>query len=142
MKIRYVFGGIFAVVGLFLLAAALNLGGLALNAELAPWIGEKKQVIKTNDVNYRIPAYDHFFNLCASIQAREDQIDNMQLLDDNDPTKSTNIVGLQNLRQSDIRQYNADATKEGTLGQFRASNLPYYIDPAAYTGENKTSCSV
>ena len=140
MKVRYIIGGLVAVVAVFFLAAALHLGGLALNAELAPWIGEKEQVIKTNDVNYRIPAYDHFFNLCASIQAREDQIDNMQLLDDSDPTKSTNIVGLQNLRQSDIRQYNADAAKEGTLGQFRDSNLPYQLDPSQYTGENKTSC--
>ena len=51
MNIKYIIGGIIAVIGVILLAGAMNLGGIALNAELAPWIGEKKQVIQTNDVN-------------------------------------------------------------------------------------------
>lgn len=84
---------------------------------------------------YRIAAYDQFFNLCASIQAQEAQIsvmtdelgspltpvDRQQIL-------RASLTGLQGARNANIAQYNADASKADTRGNFLASNLPYQIN--------------
>ena len=96
---------------------------------------------------YRIANYDSFFNLCGSIQAKEDQIRNTE----DRPTDNKNgtaggftesqkqsiLLALENSRASLIRQYNADATKEGTAGQFRDSNLPYQIN----VNDKDTTCA-
>lgn len=92
---------------------------------------------------YRIAAYNHFYDLCASVQTDEASITNLQdeLKTTTDPTRKAvlpaSITGLKNKRADDINTYNADARKSYTLGQFRASDLPFQLDPT----EDHTTCS-
>lgn len=87
--------------------------------------------------SYRIASYDHYFDLCASIQAFEDRIENtqdeMNIEPGPSPTRlaqlQQNLTAQNNQRDSLIRQYNTDATKEGTRAPFRDDDLPYQIDP-------------
>ena len=85
---------------------------------------------------YRIANYDKFFNDCAAIQAQEDKIRNTEARETTTGTssgftesqKASILLALENTRASLIRQYNQDAAKEGTSGQFRDSDLPYNIN--------------
>jgi hypothetical protein len=93
------------------------------------------------DGNYRIAAYDRFFDLCAAVQAKEDAITALeaQQADATGTSKARitdNLLALTTSRASLIRKYNADAAKEGTRGQFRASSLPYTLDP-----NRETTCA-
>lgn len=95
------------------------------------------------DPDYRIAHYDGFYDLCASVQVREDAIaaieeemkgaspERRQQLA---PSLTANRIG----RANAIRQYNADARKEDTAANFLASDLPYQLDPT----EERTTCTV
>ena len=93
----------------------------------------------------RIAAYNHFFNLCASIQGNEVQLEalNAQLgqasPDDRDRVLSS-IAGVTAARGSAIAQYNADAGKDYTIGQFRDLDLPYQLMATPYEG-GRTQCA-
>lgn len=130
-------GALVAIVAL-LLIFALVIGVWVFRVKTADIKGAGDQVIQTKgDANYRIAAYDRFYDLCASIQALEDQLGVMA-----DATgipadqRDTNILALTNQRNTLIRQYNADARKTDTRGAFLASDLPFQIDPSQET----TSC--
>jgi hypothetical protein len=51
----------------------------------------------------------------------------------------TNITGQLTARSRGVAQYNADARKDYTIGQFRASDLPYEL-PVEYSKGSRTSC--
>jgi len=93
----------------------------------------------------RIANYNHFFNLCASIQGNEAQINS--LLDEQKTATGKNlerinasITGVKSARLGAIYQYNADAAKSYTQGQFRSSNLPYQIPANNYPDGGGTKC--
>lgn len=135
-----VIGGI---VGGILLIFGLIYGIGAIKQITADFRGEtsKKEQVEA-DGSYRIAAYDHFYDLCSSIQGVEDSIEN-QLAERETATEGrkaqidANIVASRNVRASSIRQYNADARKSYTSGQFRSSDLPYELDINA----KETSCT-
>lgn len=93
---------------------------------------------------YRIAAYDRFFDLCGAIKAKERQIASMTA-ELNDPATTPeramilrpSITGLSNVRDEQIEQYNADASKTDTRANFLASTLPYAINP-----EGETQCAI
>lgn len=93
---------------------------------------------------YRIAQYDHFFDLCASVQDQEVTI-KAQEQELAFPDGSTNrkeqirqnLSALVANRGEQINHYNADARKSYTAGQFRSSDLPYQIDPTQET----TTCT-
>ncbi len=120
---------------------ALTIGAWFVRVQFADTIGRGNARIQIQGANYRIPAYDHFFNLCASVQNAEAGLDAQMAMSPSD-RKEYNIAALQATRARGINQYNADAAKDYTLGQFRDSGLPYHLDPSAYTGENKTQCAL
>lgn len=100
--------------------------------------GELDQREQTRaDGTYRIAAYERFYDKCASVQALEDQIDNTEA-DESLPEnqKATNLLALRNQRNALIREYNADARKEDTRGNFLASDLPYELNP-----DEETTCT-
>jgi hypothetical protein len=84
---------------------------------------------------YRIAAYDTFYNECASTQTAQAAIANTQiaLKATTDPARKVqlqaNLLALKNTMAQAVAQYNVDARKAGTLGQFRASDLPYQLNP-------------
>lgn len=127
LSIMYVFG-----VGFFTDATADRQGET-----------QKKQQVEGNGA-YRIAAYDKFFDDCASIQSTEGQIkiQKQQLASTTDAGQrsiiTTNVTALESIRVSAISQYNADARKSYTSGQFRSSDLPYRIDPSS---DMETSCT-
>lgn len=99
--------------------------------------GEAHKQIKSAD--FRIAAYDKFFNQYASVKALEGQIDELTAtLATMEPgtreytyTQSA-LTGVKGLRHTAIQQYNADAMKNWTEGQFRDNDLPYQIPDTAY----------
>jgi len=122
------------ILGAIVLIAVLVLGGLAFRYYIAPIKGKVEMREKVYSGKYRFYSYEHFYNMYADIQAYQDQIENQKQLlktvsnSDEKDRINRNIVGLKNRRDATIRQYNADARKEGTQGKFRAGDLPYQID--------------
>lgn len=106
--------------------------------------GRGDQVIKTKgNADYRMAAYDHFADLCASVQAAEDKLAlaKQQAEAIKDPEKrqqaDVNVFALASQRAELVRQYNADAAKQATIGQFKAADLPARIDPT----QESTTCA-
>lgn len=102
----------------------------------------KRNLVEANG-NYRIAAYDHFFDLCTSIQTYEATITNLQEeLKTKPPADrveqiNASITANRNQRASSIAQYNNDANKSYTVGQFLDSHLPWHLDP----NQENTTCS-
>lgn len=113
--------------------------------ETAGWSGKTEQIRQTRgNAGFRIAAYDHFYDLCASVQDQEVTITSQKAeLDDPATTPSrasqirANLSALTANRGELINHYNADARKNATSGQFRASDLPYQLDPT----EERTTCT-
>lgn len=143
-------------VGLFwgiavLALVAVMLGGwwlsYAVSWWLAPWEGklEARQIIQ-GDGNFRIVAYERFYNQCSTIQTYEDSLRalNMQI-EETEDTRTRNILltnrtGLQAQRMRAINQYNVDAAKDWTIGQFRDNGLPYEIPAVPFSEGVHTEC--
>lgn len=133
------FVGMFTVyVALALVLAAVITaavwGWRSLTAETAGRVGARVQILSADS---RIQAYDLFFNECASVQGLEGQLDaqyNERAAASGSDLRrvNANIAGITGARAQAIAQYNADARKGYTIGQFRASDLPYQLDPAPY----------
>lgn len=81
------------------------------------------------DGDYRIAAYESFYDQCAAVKAIEVQLDNMRA-DKSLPKdqRATNVLALQNKRAQLIEEYNADARKTDTRANFLASDLPYELN--------------
>jgi len=110
-------------------------------------VGRGEAHIRIQSADFRIPAYNHFFDLCAAIQADEASLDAQsdELSALTQGTRDynrvlTNIAGIVADRQRAIAQYNADARKDYTIGQFRDSNLPYQLDTTQHKKGEQTSC--
>jgi hypothetical protein len=94
----------------------------------------------------RIQPYDHFFNLCAAVQTDEARLEAQYQVLAAGPSQDererilTNIAGIASDRADAINQYNADARKDYTIGQFRSSALPYQLPTGTYTKGVNTTC--
>lgn len=109
----------------------------------ADFRGETEQIEQTEaNSDYRISAYDEFYDKCASVQSTESKIKNLEEeLDDEDDsqrqtTLKTSITASKNKRAEMIQGYNADAKKEDTRAKFKASDLPYELNE----DEEETVC--
>lgn len=110
--------------------------------------GEAHKEIQSAD--FRIQAYQTFFNQCASIQGLEGQIDELtKTLGYYDRGSReynitvTSIAGVKGARHQAIARYNQDALKNWMEGQFRDADLPYQIPDTNYPDEGgKTRCAV
>lgn len=136
---------IIAVVIILIITAILIsvYGGGLLQRITADFRGETSQIEQTQaDANYRISAYDRFYDKCAGVQSLESKIENLsdELESTEDEKRksvlNTSITASKNKRAQMINDYNADARKEATRGQFRASDLPYELS----VEEEETSC--
>lgn len=82
---------------------------------------------------YRIAAYNDFFDLCAAVQADEARIRALRAEPNPTPVRvsqiSASITAITASRAEKIATYNANARKDYTVGQFRASSLPFALDP-------------
>jgi hypothetical protein len=127
--------GVAALIGLLILIVAISafsLGYRWLIAEPKGRVEAREQILSGTN---RIAQYDYFFNLCAGVQSDEASIVNLQRELETGPSQSrreqinASITGLRNGRAEKINQYNVDAAKGYTAGRFRASKLPFQLDP-------------
>ncbi|MGP4028392.1 hypothetical protein [Actinomadura sp. 3N407] len=128
--------GVVAIVVVLILSIMYVFGWGFFSKTTAPWRGaaEKREQIEGSG-EYRIAAYDHFFDLCAQVQSDEASMRNLrrELKSEPKPTDeramqiNASITALENNRAENINQYNADAAKKHTEGQFRSSGLPYRL---------------
>lgn len=109
----------------------------------ADFRGETSQIEQTEaNADYRISAYDRFYDKCASVQTIEGKISNLEeeleATEDKQriSTLNTSITASKNKREEMINSYNADASKEDTRAKFKASDLPYELD----ANEEETVC--
>jgi len=139
--------GVVAIAIVLTLSAMYVFGWGFFKEATAPWRGEvdKREQVEGNG-SHRIAAYEHFYDLCAQIQSDEASIRNLrrELNSEPKPTEEralqirASITALENNRAENINQYNADAAKKYTIGQFRSSGLPYRIDPDT----EETTCTL
>ena len=134
---------VFAVVIAVALFLAAVYGGGLMQRLTADFRGETGQIEQTQaDADYRISAYDQFYDKSAGIQTLESKITNLsdELEETEDEQRksvlNTSITASKNKRAELINEYNADARKEATRGQFKASDLPYEVD----INEEETTC--
>jgi hypothetical protein len=111
----------------------------------APWSGalQARQEIQGSG-DFRIQAYDHFFQLCASVQTMDEAL--QQTLTQEKTDKGSDLTrdkinyGAQlNDRNDAANQYNAESAEHWTVGQFKANNLPFQIP--AYQKGIVTTCA-
>lgn len=119
------------IIALFVLVF-VGWGWRWLSAPIEGAVGMRE---RTNDADYRLYSYDHFYNMYAEIQTFEDKIQNQQqylktvdIESDEAQRIRRNINALRNRRDAVIRQYNSDARKEESRGQFLADDLPYQVN--------------
>lgn len=140
-----VLGSLGVLIVTILVASMWIFGWGFFQRSTANFRGETEQIEKTRaNGDYRIAAYDHFFNLCASVQSKETTIKALEKELHRKPgpseARTEQIYGAitanEAIRAETINQYNVDAEKAATIGQFKASNLPYELNVNA----KETSC--
>lgn len=136
--------GVFILVAIAVVFLIAVYGFGFLQRETAEFRGETGQMEDTKaNSDYRIASYDDFYDVCSSVQSIEGKIKNMEEeLEETDDkqreaTLKPSITASKNKRVELIKSYNADARKEATKGQFRASDLPYELDE----NEEETVCT-
>lgn len=110
----------------------------------ADWRGDVKVKEQTKaNAAFRINTYNHFFNLCASVQSDEDAIQNAkEEMADKGTTDARaaklrqTVTALKNSRAENIRTYNADSANE-MKGAFQSSDLPASLN----VGAERTECA-
>lgn len=110
----------------------------------ADWRGGVKAKEQTTaNASFRINTYNHFFNLCASVQSDEDAIQNAKdEMADKETTADRKaklrqvVTALKNGRAENIRTYNADSANE-YKGAFQSNDLPLTLNVAA----ERTECA-
>lgn len=150
---KAVLAGLGAAVAVFLLFVLATSAVWGFQWITAPFRGslEARERIKA-DGDFRIVAYDSFFNQCASIQALEGRLEFAQAALDNAIARGAtpfeirqyeaDFNGISGFRSEAIAKYNADAAKSWTEGQFRSERLPYQLSTAQYVkGGTKTQCA-
>lgn len=137
------------VVAVFVLLLMWSMVAISFGLEVATagLVGRGQAHIEIQSAPFRLEAYNYFFNQCASIQALEGQIDELsnQLEMMEQGSREYNITlssltGVKAMRRTAIANYNAEAAKDYTVGQFRDNDLPYSLPNVEYNGEIKTSC--
>lgn len=126
------------------LVVGIPLGIWGLRVATADFFGQGNQEIETNRTDFRIPAYDRFFDLCSQVQSDKQRLESLeQELDVAQPDADrreqifASMTAIRNGIAENVNQYNVDSAKEGTVGQFKASELPYRLET-----EGDTECVV
>jgi hypothetical protein len=140
--VGYVFLGIIIIVLLWGLSFGFKWATL-------PFIGkieQREQIMGSGE--FRIFSYNHFFNLCQSIQQVESQYDNqydllqeMEKGTESYERQQRNVAVLCAEIERRKHRYNADSAKEETVSAFMQSNLPGRIEIETHKYGNRTNCN-
>lgn len=139
-----IIGGLVALALVIALALMAIFGWGFFKRSTADFRGKTGVIEKRADANYRIANYEGFYDLCASVQAKESSIRELRTQVKMADPGSTDyllvnrqLAGTVAARAGDIAQYNADARKNDTKAHFLASDLPYSLDETQET----TTCT-
>lgn len=125
-------GGVLLAIG-SLVTLILIVGLIMLSTAYFRGTVESNERIK-GDGDFRIAAYEEFFNLCQSAQTHQQTLEqNQNLLDsasseEDKQTYQQNVAASQVQLNSTVNEYNAKAASDFTRGQFRDSDLPYKLN--------------
>ena len=134
------------ILGVIVAVSLLVGGTMLLRYYMAGLSGRLTANEQIQSGQHRVVAYNHFFDLCAGVRTNEQSLEaQTDLLDNNlDSLQKiriqTNISGLIGNRASLIEEYNANARKDYTEGQFRDSNLPWQLPTLMWEKGYRTSC--
>lgn len=147
------FKGILGGIGCFAVVAVLVAGTIGAVAfgwgyqwVTAPIRGavDARETIQA-DGNFRIQAYNQFYNQCASIQGLERDIDASLILftsSDNENDRRiarANMTGISAARDGAIAVYNTESHKQWTVAQFKSEALVYEIPTGSYLTYDATT---
>ena len=142
MKRAGIIASVGVVVGFLVLWAAIW-GFRWITADPIGRLGARETILSGE---FRVAAYQHFFNACAAVQGLEAGLDaQRELLGQTDGKDRqrvlANIAGITAEWGRAVAKYNADARKDYTEGQFRDLDLPYQLQ-TIYKEGGRTSCGV
>lgn len=128
----------FSILGVVLIAILMiALWGFGVLTADIKGQGEAYKEIHSSE--FRLEAYNYFYDQYHSILGMEGSIDaNINTLSQFENTSKEygriviNIAALQSLRHQAIQEYNANASKDYTIGQFRDAGLPYQLEDKEY----------
>lgn len=138
--------GILAIIVLIVVGAMAIFGFGFFQRSTADFRGKTGQIERTRaDPDYRIQAYESFYNECAAVQTAETRIANSKANLRTDEKGSddwyrdrADLSAQENNRADLINSYNAHAREADTRAHFLASDLPYQLDAS----EEHTTCTV
>lgn len=147
---KTVFWSIVGLIGVIALWLAIASAIWGFGVATAGIFGRGEAHKEIQSADFRIQAYQTFFNQCSSIQGLEGQIDELTATLEYYDRGSheynitvTSLGGVKGLRHQAIAKYNQDALKNWTEGQFRDADLPHQIPDTNYPSEGgKTRCAV
>lgn len=124
-----------AIAAFILLILAVTFVSGSMSIITAPFRGEveKNERIEA-DGDYRIAAYDQFYDMCTDAQSLQGQIENQegQIASTSDPEVKERLqmgkLGMEQQLESVVNKYNNQSQQDYTKGQFKDSNLPYELD--------------
>ena len=122
-------------VGFVLVIAGFMVASYGFQWFTAPFVGELQERKTVQSGEFRKYSYEHFYDLCAAIQRKQRSLQAQEELDND--RANQNAAALKAQIQNDVSQYNADARKEETMGQFKANDLP---DRVNYSEEEIVQC--
>lgn len=114
----------------------------------APFRGmlEKREQIQASG-DFRIYSYNHFFDLCKSVQNAQSEYDSqkevLDSMDEDEPgyDRQRRTVAI---LKADIEQrkqkYNSDARKEETVAAFKSNNLPEHMPLGEHEQGERVNC--
>ncbi len=131
---KIILWGILTLIIIFAFIIAIGVASYGISWVAAPFQGmlEKRQEVQSGD--FRLYSYEHFYDMYASAKAYTQKIENQKIRLENTEDKEErrkirrNLNGLRNKRTEVIQEYNSDARKEESRGQFRAKDLPYKLE--------------
>lgn len=143
--------GLVAIVGLVMLIWGFSTGFQYFTADVRGEV--EKTELTAGSGEFRIFSYDYFFNKCAAIQNAEVEYDAQYgLLQSMEPgtdrdsrtryDRQRRVVAVQLANIEQLKnQYNVDAAKEETIGQFRDSDLPSRVSTQPHKPGDRTRCT-
>lgn len=122
-----IFGGLFAI-------AAITAISFGVRWFMAPAKGKLNMREQVYSADHRRQAYEHFYDLCASVKRKQTSLIAQQQRLKNAESRlerrrvRSNIAGLKAELRSAIEQYNVDVRKKETQAKFLGKDLPSNID--------------
>ncbi len=146
--------GIAIVIGTLIAVAIVTAGIFLAGQQISRWVapikGETEVIEYRHSAENRIAKYNEFFSLCESVQTMEARIDvftsDVELYSEDITSRAftnakTNLNAVTIGREDAVNEYNQDALRDYTGGEFRDLDLPHPLSNGYIAGGIKTLCA-